>query len=144
MKTFVVPGKPQGYYAQGAHPNWDRFKQYNEYKKKVCLIARAAGIELPLHSTAERPLFIAVFPFFASGVHCDPGNVQKGVVDALFWSPKGSLKKGSDKHTAGYFPWPAYDKHNPRVIVDLYWGGEISKPLMPIPAGTTYELLGQR
>lgn len=137
MKTFIVPGRPQGYYAQGSHPNWTRMNEYHAYKIHVQECARQAGISLPLHSTKEKPLYVAVEPFFQNGVHCDPGNVQKGVCDALFWTPKGSpVKRGSDKFTGGHFPWPYYDAKNPRVVVKIYDNEEIAGfAVVSVPKG---------
>lgn len=89
--------------------------------------ARASGIKLPLIATKERPLMIRTISYFKNGVHPDPGNVQKGICDALFYDEekaavakvrgKKSTGKGDDKYTGGSFPPPRYDKSNPRVIV---------------------------
>lgn len=113
-RTFEVPGKPVGYYACGARPNWTRMKAYHAYKAKVQLFAVANGIPVPLTATKENPVVVDVTPYFANGVHCDPLNVQKGVADALFYKAKGG-----DKYSGGSSPPPLYDKHNPRVIVEV-------------------------
>lgn len=70
---------------------------------------------------------IRTISYFKNGVHADPGNVQKGVCDALFYDQekaamaklkgKRGTAKGDDKYTGGSFPPPRYDKDNPRVIV---------------------------
>lgn len=93
------------------------------------LEAKKSGIKLPLKATKDRPLMIRTISYFKNGVHPDPGNVQKGVCDALFYdaekAARAKLKgkkgrstgKGDDKYTGGSFPPPRYDKDNPRVIV---------------------------
>lgn len=114
---FTIPGPPVGYYAQGRWPNRQREQKYIQFKRAVQRGAMAAGIRLPLTATAEEQLFIQVWPFFASGVHADPGNVQKGVVDALFWTPVVARRGSADKHTGGLFPPPLYDRQNPRTEI---------------------------
>lgn len=111
LHRFTVPGRPVGYYAQGKQPNWKRKVAYENYKKLVQHCAFAAGVP-QLIATKDRPLWIHTTAYFPNGVHCDPGNVQKGVVDALFYR-----KRGGDKHTGGSFEPPLYDKDNPRVEV---------------------------
>jgi len=101
---------------------WSKtYEKYTEYKKLVQLQARLSGIRLPLVATKERPLMIRTIAYFDGGNHPDPGNVQKGVCDALFYDEfKNSGKKtrkGDDKYTGGSFPPPRYDKENPRVVV---------------------------
>jgi len=85
------------------------------------MYARIAGIKLPLRSTKDRPLMIRTIAYFKDGIHPDPGNVQKGVCDALFYDDQKVLgkktRKGDDKYTGGSFPPPRYDKENPRVVV---------------------------
>lgn len=99
-------------------------KQYQKFATfaKTCrLFAKLAGIETPLRATKERPLLIRTIAYFKDGRHCDPGNVQKGVVDALFYDEhrvRGKKTgKGDDKWTGGSFPPPRIDKENPRVVV---------------------------
>lgn len=118
---FNVPGDPVGYYAHGSHPNWTRMKQYHAYKAKVQLYAATAGLVLPIIATKDAPAYICVTPYFRTGVHCDPGNVQKGICDALFWTKDKSVKGSGDKHTGGAFTAPKYDRENPRVEVLVTW-----------------------
>lgn len=128
--TFEVPGHPIGYYASGKHPNWTRQKQYHDYCAVVRMYAVQAGLTCPLIACESSPLSIFTKAFFSTGVHSDPLNVLKGVVDALFYSKmakdgfvvkqstrrKLGLKSG-DKWTGGmHFP-PLYDAENPRCIV---------------------------
>lgn len=114
---FDVPGPPVGYYAEGKHPNWTRQTKYTDYKKHVQACAAAAGIPRgSLVATKERPLIIHTWAYFRNGVHPDPGNVQKGICDALFYGSRRS-KGTSDKYTGGSFPPPRYDADNPRVEV---------------------------
>lgn len=132
---FVVPGKPIGYIATTHRGKWtSEYQKFANYAKEVRAQARAAGISIPLVATKEQPLIIRTIAYFANGNHCDPGNVQKGVVDALFYDEEraaiaklnrklGRKKKGKgtgkgdDKHTGGSFAPPLYDKLNPRVVV---------------------------
>jgi Holliday junction resolvase RusA-like endonuclease len=119
--SFVIPGKPVGYYAQAARSKYamspdqrKRSEQYRTYCEKVRLYAMQAGFTLPLMSTKEKPISIGVECFFPNGVHADPGNIQKGVCDALF---KNAV--GGDKHTGGWFEPPRYDAERPRVEVEI-------------------------
>lgn len=121
---FTVPGKPVGYYAMGKRPNWTRLREYVEYKQLVQQHAVYAGLKLPLEATLESPVYVNTVTFFKNGVHCDPGNVQKGICDALFYQQKlpGETKrrrKGGDKYTGGKFEPPHYDKRHPRVEVEV-------------------------
>ena len=119
VHSFVVPGNPVGYYAAGRTPNRRRQGQYIAYQKLVQSYAMTAGARLPLRATAERPMLVHVVPYFASGVHCDPENVRKGIADALFYAGRGAEKGSADKHTGGSFPWPLYDRERPRVEVTV-------------------------
>jgi len=126
---FEVPGNPVGYTTTTFKSKGQdkRFRRYGEYCKMVRNIARAHGVPVPLVATKDSPLIIKTIAYFRNGVHCDPGNVQKGVTDALFYQEDGIRivkgkakvvgKKGDDKYTGGAFPPPRYDPDNPRVIV---------------------------
>lgn len=118
--TFTIYGDPQGYYAQAGRnihamgkKHKERAEKYRDWQCCVRAFATVAKIKLPLKATKEQPLDIRTVSYFASGVHCDPGNVQKGVVDALFYGGSG------DKYTGGSFPPPLYDKENPRIEVTI-------------------------
>lgn len=124
---FTIPGPPVGYYAVGKMPNWKRMNAYHDYKKHVRACARVNDISLPLQAGKDSPLMIRTVAYFKNGIHPDPGNVQKGVVDALFWAPRGQ-KRGSDKYTGGSFPPPLYDSDNPRVEVRIERLGQQSLP----------------
>ncbi len=125
---FVIYGSPIGFKTTTKRGKWsDNYKRYVVYKELVQREATAAGIKLPLQATKDRPLMIRTVAYFKNGKHPDPGNVQKGVCDALFYDQKKaamaklkgrkSTGKGDDKYTGGSFPPPRYDKLNPRVIV---------------------------
>lgn len=127
---FIVPGSPIGFKTTTKRGKWTpAYQRYVVYKELVQREAGAAGIKLPLSATKERPLMIRTISYFKNGVHPDPGNVQKGVCDALFYDAekiarsklmgkKGKITgKGDDKYTGGSFPPPRYDKLNPRVVV---------------------------
>jgi hypothetical protein len=119
---FVVPGIPVGFKTTTKRAKWSKeYDRYIKYKELVQWHARAAGIRLPLKATKDRPLMIRTIAYFKNGNHPDPGNVQKGVCDALFYDAEKVLlkktRKGDDKYTGGSFVPPRYDKENPRVIV---------------------------
>lgn len=116
LYRFTVHGDPVGYYAKGARPDWKRYNKYVEYNKNVQLVAMANGVNFPLEASKENNLFIATYAYFKNGIHSDPGNVQKGICDALFYGAKGS----GDKYTGGYFAPPMYDKADPRVEIFIY------------------------
>ena len=122
VRMFTVPGRPQGYYTMGAHPNWTRMKEYHAFRDRVRTMANGSGVVTPIRCTKESPVIICTTAYFENGTHCDPENVRKGIVDALFYTPKGSpLRKGSsDKYCAGAFDLPRYDAGNPRVEVQIY------------------------
>lgn len=113
---FTIPGKPVGYYAEGKRPNWTRRNAYVRWKRHVQTVALASGLKLPLAASREAPVFIRVTPYFQNGTHPDPENVRKGVSDALFYG-----SSSGDKHCGGFFPWPLYDRANPRTEVEIEW-----------------------
>lgn len=122
MKTlykFEVPGDPRGYTTTTSRDKGmsKRYKKYKDYCRKVREYAAASGVPIPLDADKDSPLLIKTFAYFRNGVHCDPENVRKGVVDAMFYDPLEKRKSNGDKWTAGYFPPPRYDPENPRVIV---------------------------
>lgn len=122
---LTIYSNPVGYYAVGARPDWKRMKRYHSFQAHIRLTAMKAGIHLPLHASKEEPLHVRVVSYFHNGVHSDPGNVQKGVCDALFYRPKtpGTRRTGGgDKWTGGSFEPPRYDKENPRCEVTIYYG----------------------
>ena len=111
---FTITERPQGYYARGSRPNGKRLKQYMQWRDTVRGYAMLALLRLPLRASKNVPLVIVTRSYFENGVHPDPENVHKGVVDALFYAkPKGS----ADKYTGGQFSPPLYDPERPRVEV---------------------------
>lgn len=120
-KKKLQEGVVDGYYSQGKTPNWQRMKRYQAWKERVQNYAAMAGLELPLRPTKAEPVYVVTMAYFQSGVHPDPGNVYKGVVDALCYvSAEGRKlgeKRGSDKWVGGGFEIPRYDKNEPRVEV---------------------------
>lgn len=118
--SFTVPGRPVGYIALGPKPNWKAYKKYIAYSDLVREEAGRAGLATPLMATRECPVIVNTVAYFRNGTHPDPGNVQKGVCDALFYIPRKTKKKGAgDKYTGGAFVPPLYDKENPRVEVTV-------------------------
>lgn len=117
LYKFTIFGPPVGYYSHGARPNYSRLRKYVDYKELVQFLARIQEVVLPLVATKDRPLDIRTAAYFKNGVHPDPENVHKGIVDALFYSQDRKVKGSGDKHTGGRFFSPKYDKNNPRVEV---------------------------
>lgn len=128
LAGFTVYGPPVGYYAQGRAPNFRRMNAYVAYKMHVQDIA-ATHIPLPLVATKERPLHIVTWAYFVDGVHADPDNIHKGIKDALFWAPKGALRRGADKYTGGAYSRPLYDRDEPRVVVRIYLSNQMHDAL---------------
>lgn len=119
---FIVPGDAVGFKTTTKRSKHSEdYQKYVSYKKLVQIHAKASGIRLPLVATKDRPLTIRTVAYFKNGNHPDPGNVQKGVTDALFYDVDQIIgkrtRKGNDKYTGGSFPPPLYDKDNPRVVV---------------------------
>lgn len=122
---FMIYGHPQGYYAQAARSKYRMSKdqkaralRYRGWQEIVRFCAMQNGIALPLIATKARMLIINTFAYFENGVHADPENVRKGIVDALFLdrTPGGT----SDKYVGGFHAPPIYDAHNPRVACMIY------------------------
>ena len=124
---FIIPGKPVGYTATTRNGKWCAgYRKFAEYAKFVRERARRAGIKLPLECSEENPLMINIIAYFPNRRHCDTGNVQKGICDALFYDEVGAMtnknkkrrrtKKGDDKYTGGLFLPPRYSK-TPRAVV---------------------------
>jgi len=112
-----VPGVPVGYTTHnrkknGPHRVSRAILKYWNYLAHVRDCAQSAGLICPIESDKDDPLDVHVFPFFKNGVHPDPGNVEKGIKDALFYKAKTA-----DKYTGGSYAPPRYDKENPRVVV---------------------------
>lgn len=113
-----VPGKTAlklvGYYTKGKQPNWSRLNEYHAWKDHVRAHVRD---QLPV-PCREKPVRVDVWCYFGSGTHSDPENVRKGIVDALF--PDG------DKHVYGYHHHPLYDPADPRVVVEIAQGAQLT------------------
>lgn len=113
LGAFIIRAMPTekrlkivGYYTQGKQPNWTRMKEYHAWKDHV---RKAAALGVP-ECGASRPVRLDVWCYFGSGVHPDPENVRKGIVDALF--PNG------DKWVFGYHHHPLYSDA-PHVLVEI-------------------------
>lgn len=109
------PSKPprlilSGYYTQGARPNWSRLKAYHDWKDHVRL---HTPTELHEHNARDYDSRIQIdtVAYFASGVHNDPENVRKSIVDAIC--------AGGDKWAFGAHDFPRYDTQHPRVEVTV-------------------------
>jgi hypothetical protein len=94
-----------GYYTKGSTPNWSRLKEYEAWKDHV----RSKTLSVPTAS-ADTPVRLDVWCYFGSGVHADPENVRKGIVDALF--------PGGDKWVYGYHHHPLYSDA-PHVLIHM-------------------------
>ncbi len=113
---FVVPGHPVGYKRTTQEGcKFDAgYKRYQEYKDSVVSafldqVPGNWGHPKPLTTTKNQKARVDTFIYFKSGIHPDPDNVQKAILDSLF---------KSDKYCAGSFDYD-YDKENPRVEVTL-------------------------
>ena len=115
--SFVVTGKPVGYYSLGSKPNFKRMNQYHKYKRHVEDCAKQSGIKLPLVAGEKYPVEINTKPYYQTRVHADSENVRKGIVDSLFYNKE---RKGlGDKYCFGKHEMPNYDKDNPHVLVEI-------------------------
>lgn len=103
-----------GYYTRGARPDAIRLQEYLDWKAHVQMQARLQRLTLP-RATQGQPVRVDVVGHFEGGVHCDPENLRKGIVDALW--PAG------DRWVYGYHHHPLYDAENPRAVVTITWGG---------------------
>ena len=119
LYKFEVPGDPRGYTTTTHRDKGrsSRYKKYKEYCRLVREYAAMAGVPIPLTADKDNQLMIKTFAYFRNGVHCDPENVRKGVVDAIFYDPLNKTKSNGDKWTAGFFCGPRYDAEEPRVVV---------------------------
>lgn len=134
-KRKLQKGMIDGYYSQGKVPNWQRMGRYQAWKERVQDYAAMVGLELPLRPTKENPVYVVTVSYFRSGVHPDPSNVHKGIVDALCYvsAEERALgeKRGSDKWVGGGFESPRFDKISPRaeicVLASQEWGNLFDK-----------------
>jgi len=112
---FTVLGEPHGYVAKAVWQN-DRAKEYWAYCEKVRIMAKQAGLALPLHAAEKSPIMVFAVCFFGRRNHFDTENVLKGLKDSLFYHADGG-----DRFTgSACFP-PLYDHKNPRVLVTVEW-----------------------
>lgn len=112
---FTVTGKPMGAVRMTLKGRFNpRARASHQYMRIVQLEARAAGLKLPLTATEDRPILIHSRCFFRDRRHPDTENVQKLVVDALFYG-----NSAGDKYVGGSYAAPAYDKKRPRVHVTV-------------------------
>lgn len=129
--AFVIPGQPVGYVSKPSHHGSEaqrkKATKYHDYCEKVRLLARQAGLTLPLIATKAKPLIIHVIAYFEDGRHADPENCRKGIVDSLFYVRKDARKflpKGNtnDKHVGGSHFMPLYDPVFPRAEITIeFW-----------------------
>jgi len=113
---FSVPGEALGYVARTyLSKNRDpRAIRYHDYKKRVGMFARLAGVPMPPPSTFERPCRIDIAVFRRNRRGSDIENVQKGIRDALFYG-------GDDRYCYGGHARWMIDEKNPRVEVTVTW-----------------------
>ena len=118
-RTFIVPGRPVGYVRMTRAGKWTaNAKRAHKQMALVQECARKQGFELPLMATWERRLRIDTQIFCADKRGPDPDNVQKLVVDALFY--KKGKGKNADKWVYGQYGPYQVDAHNPRVEVVIW------------------------
>ena len=108
---FEIPGKPVAFIAAWDKQDWKKKRAYMEWVQFVRICARRAGFDAE-PATKAMPICIHTRCWFKNGVHPDPENVHKAVVDALMYE-----LKNRDKYTGGAFPAPLYDPLNPRVEI---------------------------
>lgn len=111
---FIVFGEPKGYRATGG--KWNKVTRATLNWYADCVRAcESFGVECPLFADKNYPIFIHTRAYYSKGVHCDPGNTHKGLIDALFYKSVGP----GDKFVGGSFDGPLYDVSNPRVEVEI-------------------------
>jgi len=109
---FVIPGRPQGYTVMMRKGRFSvRAKAYHKWQESVKEYALAAGWRWS-KATFERQIYVETDAYFPDKRGCDPENVRKGIVDALFPS-----KSGGDKYVHGRHAPYRVDALNPRVSV---------------------------
>lgn len=124
---FTIPGDPVGYISKPyanrksrrGGPWWlysrsgiaVKIRRYIAYANETVLRCKNECGRLPVPGTKTAQVRIDVFPVFANGVHPDPENVRKGIVDALYYD------RGGDKYVWGLTGFARYDPDNPRVEV---------------------------
>ena len=111
---FIVQCRPLGYRVARNHAWNEVQKDYRAWRDRCCEAANLAGIQTPLFSSAKAPIDVSCIAYYDKGIHADPGNTHKGLIDALF---RGAL--GGDKFVSGSFAAPRYDKEHPRLEVFL-------------------------
>lgn len=116
IQGVIFSGRPQGFTVMTRRGSWAsaRAKRYIAWKKFVQAEAARQGWQ-PERFPGGAGLAIFSQAFFENGVHPDPENVHKGIVDSLFWS-----MKGGDKQLGGAFGPPQYSKTDPRVEVSIW------------------------
>ena len=117
---FVVSGIPRGFVAV----NWKGFvpdsvkkrvADYKDFRDRVVVAARQARLCTPVEADSQYIVHVETTAYFKNGVHSDPENVHKGLVDSLFYGTNGL----GDKWTGGWFAAPLYDREKPRVEVTI-------------------------
>ncbi len=112
---IVVPGEPKGYRV-ARNRGWSKEQRvYRIWRDSVCEAFKKAGVSCPTFADYAYPLFVHTRAFYSSRCHCDPGNTNKGLIDAIFYGSKGT----NDKYVGGCYDAPLYDKENPRTEVEL-------------------------
>ena len=129
---------PQGQFALGnpktGNPKIrERQRKYKAWCDAVRMEAENHQIKVPMTANKAVKVLFAVRSYFRNGVHPDPENVTKGIVDALFYRPKVKWPKGvkrpknlpkggkDDKYVGMRTDPPLYDKDRPRVEITIWW-----------------------
>lgn len=116
LRHFVVRGEPQGFsVARKANA---RTMAIKHWKDRVTTTMGHKYSKVAVIATIERPVFIHVEPYFSSRIHCDPENVRKLLVDAIYL--EAGPGSGQDKYVFGSHAGPQYDMMNPRTEVWLW------------------------
>lgn len=135
---FLIEGHPLGYYSTTYRGKFvdPRAKKYAVWKTVVQGHALASGVKIPLIATPTSPVLIVTRATFKGGVHSDPENVHKGIVDALF-----ERSPGGDKHVAGMFASPMYGDPQVEIIIADFFGYSISRQHSAVIKNGLFEII---
>ena len=113
LRHFVIDGEPQGYSV--ARKRTARTMAISAWKRKIVALIEHKYRSNVLVATVEDPVLIHVAPFFSTRRHCDPENVRKLLVDAIY--QHAGAGTGQDKYVFGSHAGPQYDIFHPRTEV---------------------------
>lgn len=128
-RQFKVDGEPQGFSV--ARKVNARVLAIKAWKAKIIHVVEHRYPSRAPIATIERPVYVHVEPYFSDRRHCDPENVRKLLVDALYQdSGPGS---GQDKYVFGSHSGPMYSLMEPCTRV---WVWQVDGQEPPIISET--------